>query len=176
MPRFSRRSRSPDEDHDAGQLGECIEVARVVFVASDESAKAQHPREEPLDVPTPAITPQPSTILGLGLSPRMVRRDHLDPVAPEVVVEFVAVVGAISDELFGEAFYESRGERVVDELRFMSLTTRSPDGDRKTMTVCHCHDLGRLAASSDPNFKTPLFAPAWVPSMNASVRSIFPRS
>jgi hypothetical protein len=64
----------------------------------------------------------------------------------------------------------------VDELRFMALTARSPYGDRKAMTVCHCHDLGRFAASSDPNFKAPLFAPACVPSMNASVKSIFPRS
>jgi hypothetical protein len=148
----------------------------VVFVASDESSKAQHPSEEPLDVPPSSIAPQTSTILGLGLSPRVMRRDHLDPVAAQVIVQLVAVVGAIPDEFFGKVLYESRGERVVDELRFMPLTTRSPDGDRKTMTVCHRHDLGRFAASSDANFKTPLFAPAWVPSMNASVRSILPRS
>jgi hypothetical protein len=42
----------------------------------------------------------------------------------------------------------------------MALTTRNPDGDRKTMAVCHCHDLGRFAASSFPNQKTPFFAPA----------------
>jgi hypothetical protein len=132
----------------------------VVFVASDEPPEAQHPREEPFDVPPPTIAPQAATILGLALSPRIVRGDHLDAVAAQVVVEFVAVVGAVSDELFGKALYETRGERVVDELRFMPLTTRSPHGDRKTIAVCHCHDLGRFAASSDPNFKTPLFAPA----------------
>jgi hypothetical protein len=97
-------------------------------------------------------------------------------VAAKVVVEFVAVVGAVSDKFFREPFYESRGERVVDKLRFMALTARSPHGDRNTMTVCHCHDLGRFAAASDSNLKTPLFAPAWVPSINASVRSISPRS
>jgi hypothetical protein len=57
----------------------------------------------------------------------------------------------------------------------MALTARSPHGDRKTMTVCHGHDLGRFAASSDSNLKAPLLAPAWVPSMNASLRSILPR-
>ena len=136
MPGFSGWSRSADEDHDASELGEGGEVTSVVFVASDESSKAQHPSEEPLDVPPSSIAPQTSTILGLGLSPPVMRRDHLDPVAAQVIVQLVAVVGAIPDEFFGKVLYESRGERVVDELRFMPLTTRSPDGDRKTMTVC----------------------------------------
>jgi hypothetical protein len=114
--------------------------------------------------------------LGLLFSAGLVGGDHFHPVAAQIVVELVAIVGAVSDELFGDPLYESRGERVVDELRFMALTTRSPYGDSKTMTVCRGHDLGRLAASSDPNLKTPLFAPAWVPSMKASVRSILPRS
>jgi hypothetical protein len=132
----------------------------VAFVTSDEATKAQHPREEPLDVPPPAIAAEGSTILGLGLSPGLVRSDHFHPIAAKVVVEFVAVVGAVTDKFFREPFYESRGERVVDKLRFMALTARSPHGDRKTMTVCHCHDLGRFAAASDSNLKTPLFAPA----------------
>jgi hypothetical protein len=61
-------------------------------------------------------------------------------------------------------------------LRFMALTTRNPDGDRKTIAVCHRHDLGRFAASSFPNKRAPFFAPAWLPSMKASVRSTLPRS
>jgi hypothetical protein len=170
------RLRCPDEDHDAGELGESVEVAGVAFVASDEPPEAQHPGEEPFDVPSPAIAAQRATVLGLGLPPGVVGRDHLHPVVAEIRVEFVAVVGPVTDELFRKLFYESRGERAVDELRFMALTTRSPHGDRKAMTVCHCHDLGRFAASSDANFKAPLFAPAWVPSMKASVRSILPRS
>jgi len=46
----------------------------------------------------------------------------------QVVVEFVAVAGAVSNELLGKALYESRGKCVVDELRSVSLTTRSPHG------------------------------------------------
>jgi hypothetical protein len=175
-PCFSQWSGSPDENHDAGELGKRVEVASVAFIASDESSEAHHPGEEPFDVPTPAIAAQRATVLGLGLSSGVVGCDHLNAIVSEVTVEFVAIVGAVSDELFRERLYESRGKRAVDELRFMALTARSPYGDRKAMTVCHCHDLGRFAASSDPNFKAPLFAPACVPSMNASVKSIFPRS
>ena len=100
----------------------------------------------------------------------------LDAQLLELGVESVAVVRAVADEAQREGFQESSAKRVVDELRFSSLTRRNPDGDRKTMAVCHCHDLGRFAAASFPNIKAPLFAPAWVPSMNASVRSSLPRS
>jgi hypothetical protein len=89
-----------------------------------------------------------------------VRGDQLDSVVAQLGVEAVAVVGPIANEFFRKLAYEPRGKGVVDELRFMTLSTRSPDGDRKAMAVCHCHDLGRFAAASDPNIKTPLFAPA----------------
>ena len=64
-------SRIPDENGNASELRERVEVASVVFVASDEPPEAQHSREEPFDVPPSAIAPQAATILGLGLSPRV---------------------------------------------------------------------------------------------------------
>ncbi len=79
-PCFSRRSRNPDEDHDAGELREGVEVAGVAFVASHEPPEAQHPGEEPFDVPTPAIAAYPSGVPslerasgGLTLGPRISR-------------------------------------------------------------------------------------------------------
>ena len=111
-------------------------------------------------MPTSTIAAQGPAILRLGFSSRVVRGDEFDAVITQLGVELIAVVGAIADELFRKRTYEPRGKRVVDELRFMALSTRSPDGDRKAMAVCHCHDLGRFAAASDPNIKTPLFAPA----------------
>src|SRR5580700_4245599 len=78
--RFLPGPRCPGQDHDAGELGERVEVASVAFVARDEAAEAQHPGKEALDVPTSAIAPQGATVLGLGLSPRVVRRDQLDAV------------------------------------------------------------------------------------------------
>jgi hypothetical protein len=106
----------------------------------------------------------------------MMGRDQLYVHLAQFDIEPIVVIGTVADESFRKLFYESRSERLKDELRFMSLTTRNPDGDRKTMAVCHCHDLGRFAASSFPNQKTPFFAPAWLPSMNASLRSTLPRS
>jgi type I restriction enzyme M protein len=48
-------SSSAGEDHDAGELGECVEVASVALVAGDKTAEAQHPGEEAFDVPTPSV-------------------------------------------------------------------------------------------------------------------------
>jgi len=111
-------------------------------------------------VPAPLVPAKGSTILRHAVPPRMVRRDHLDTHLLELCVEWIAVVRLVTDEAFRELLQESGSERLEDEFRFMSLTTRNPDGDRKTMAVCHCHDLGRFAASSFPNQKTPFFAPA----------------
>ena len=148
----------------------------MVLVARDEAAKAHHPREEALDVPSPAVSSEGSTVLRQSFPRRVVRCDHLDAKLCELRIEAVAVVRAVADEAFRKSLQESSVKGVEDELRFASLTRRNPDGDRKTIAVCHCHDLGRLAAASFPNIKAPLFAPAWVPSMNASVRSSLPRS
>jgi hypothetical protein len=104
------------------------------------------------------------------------RRNHFDAQRTQLRIERIAVVGLVADEKPRQLLYEPLLERVDDELLLIALTTRNPDGDRKAMAVCHCHDLGRLAAASVSNLKTPLFAPAWVPSTNASVRSISPRS
>jgi hypothetical protein len=48
------------------------------------------------------------------------------------------------------------------------------NGQRRS--VCDCHDLGALATLCLADSKTPFFAGAKLPSMNASLISIFPRS
>ncbi len=41
------------------------------------------------------------------------------------------------------------------------------------MAICHCHDLGRFAASSPPNKRAPFFfAPAWLPPMKGDAESV----
>jgi hypothetical protein len=49
-------------------------------------------------------------------------------------------------------------------------------GDRKTRSVCDGQDLGAFAALCLADSKTPFFASAKQPSMNASRISIWPRS
>ena len=111
------------------------------------------------------ITSKWPSVLRFRFASGIVRRDHFDAHQGEISVERVAVVGHIPDEAIGECPQEALFERPFDKFRFMALTTRNPDGDRNTIAVDHCHDLGRFAASSFANIRTPLFAPAWEPSM-----------
>jgi hypothetical protein len=47
----------------------------------------------------------------------------------------------------------------------MRRSRRNVDGDRKTMTVCHCHDLRTFPALGLSNVPAPLFATTKKPSM-----------
>jgi hypothetical protein len=51
-----------------------------------------------------------------------------------------------------------------------------PKGDRQTRAVCNGHDLGALPPLRLPDSRAPFLAPAKVPSMKHSVRSMPPRS
>jgi len=159
------RSDAAQQDHDATELHEAEEVVGVVLVARDEAPKVRQPREESLHVPATAVATQGTPVLGLAFAVGVMRRDHLHAKLSQLGVEWIAVVGAISDETRGQRFHESGSEGVLDEPDLMALTTANPDGDRKAIAVCHCHDLGRLATSSSSNQSAPFFAPAWLPSM-----------
>lgn len=115
-------------------------------------------------MPAPLVAAQLPEVLRLPLSLRVVRRDHLDAHLRELGVKRVAVVRGVADQLLWQRVDEASVQRFDDELLLISLTTRNPNGDRKARAVCHCHDLGRLAAASSPNKSAPLFAPAWEPS------------
>jgi hypothetical protein len=58
----------------------------------------------------------------------------------------------------------------------MGRSTFNVSGDRKTISVRDRHDLGAFATFCLADSKTPFFAGAKLPSMNASLISIFPRS
>ena len=79
--------------------------------------------------------------------------------------------------------YESRGEfidecsieRSVGENNVVSVSASNSDREWKTIAVCDCHDLGRLASTAFSDVWAPLFAGTYVPSMKPSTSSIPPR-
>jgi hypothetical protein len=144
----------------------------------DEPTELEEPGEKPLDFPASAIATELAAVLGRGASTAgAVWRDQPCPYSPaDLRVEFVAVVRFVPNHSLGRFLDEATFERFDGELAFMALTTSNPGGDRKTIAVCHCHDLGRFAAASDSNARPPFLAPAWEPSMYASVRSSRPLS
>lgn len=64
------------------------------------------------------------------------------PALLECELERLAVVGTVTDQADEATTDESLSDGLEREWRLMSRTTLNPNGDRKTMAVCNCHDLG----------------------------------
>ncbi len=146
--------------------------------ACDESSVVLKPPEEALD---PPATPHPTkrtAILSLR-APAIaaVPGDQLDsPLLSQALIQPVAVVGPIADQALGRGREEPAVDRLLYEGDLMGRCACDPNGDRKARAVCNGHDLGALPALRLPDARAPFFAPAKVPSMKHSVRSIPPRS
>ena len=168
----------PQQDAGTAEQDEAEVVLGVAFVAGVDAAKILEPGEQALDLPAPAVAPEHAAVLGLGsLAVAAVRCDQLDPpLLPEPRVERITVISSVANKAIGCSSDKTRIEGLFDERDFMRRSTRNPGGDRKTMAVCNCHDLGPLPALGLPDGEAPFLAPAKVPSMKASVRSIPPRS
>ena len=91
-------------------------------------------------------------------------------------VKFVAVIRLIADKPIRGILGKTTIYRCLNQLHFMGRSAFNMSGDRKTSSVCDGHDLGAFAALCLADSKTPFFAGAKLPSMNASRMSILPRS
>lgn len=148
------------------------------FPANHDAAVVMEPGEQPFDLPAASISAQRSAVLRESFAaPRMVRRDHLDAILlAQARIEPIAVVGTIADQPFGQWLDESLLESDFDELGLMRRSAGHVQGERKTMAVADRHDFAALTASSRAHGGAPFFAELKLASMNASLRSIFPRS
>ena len=161
----------------ASELDEAEGVLLVALPTRDEAAVVLQPGEEPFDLPTAQVATQRAAILGPPPAVRAVGSDQLDPaLLREPFVQAVAVVGPVPDQAVGSVLEEAVVDRLLRERDLMRRSTGNPCGDRKTMAVRNCHDLGPLAALGLPDGGPPFFAPAKEPSIKASLISIPPRS
>ncbi len=168
----------PEQDQDASELDHAEEVGGVIFPAGDHAAVVVQPGEQPLDVPAAAITSQRPSILACGsAAPQRVGRDQFHPVVlAQVLVQGVAIVGLVADQAGRRGPAEARAEGLLDQSALMWRSTRNPEGERKTMAVRNCHDLGPFSAARWTNTIAPFFALLKEASMKASSRSRAPRS
>ena len=149
----------------------------MTFPARNDAAEVVKPGEEPLDLPPSPFAAERPAILRGRPTMGVVGRDEFDVVRRgEMLIQPVAVVGAIPDQAGRERSDEARGQRGVDELDFMRRSAGHVDGERKTMAVANRHDFAALTASSRADGGAPFFAELKLASMKHSLRSSFPRS
>ena len=96
--------------------------------------------------------------------------DQFDALVLKLRVEFVAVVGFIADQPSWLLCNKRSLKGSLDKGDFMRRSTFCVNGDRKTIAVRHCHDIGPFAALGFANTSAPLFAAAKVASMRRDPR------
>ncbi len=150
----------------------------MVLPAGDHAAVVVQPGEQPLDVPAMTVPSQSASIVSRGSAALQgVRRDQFDAVLlAQACVERIAVVGLVPNQSRRRGAAEPGAERLLDQSAFMRRSTANPEGERKTMAVRNCHDLGPFSAARWTNTIAPFFALLKEASMNASSRSRAPRS
>ena len=143
----------------------------MALVARDQATEVLEPGEEAFDLPPATVAPELPPVLLVVASGAAVGRDELDPAFGELGIELVAVVALVADQPSDLAPEEAGRERGVDERGLGGVCTCDSNGERKTSTVCDCHDLGAFPFAGEADGGAPFFAPAKVASMKASVKS-----
>ena len=146
----------------------------MTLVAGHEPPEVLQPREQAFDLPPATVAPELAPVL-LAVAPRAaVGRDELDAARGQLGVELVAVVALVADQSRDLAPEEAGLERGVDQRGLGGIRTCDSNGERKTSTVCDCHDLGAFPLAGESDSGAPFFAPAKVASMKASLKSYPP--
>lgn len=149
----------------------------MTFPTYHQASEVLQPREKPLDFPAPLVTPEFSPVLAVrSCAIATVRCNQLDSVFGKLIVQSVAVIPLVGNQSFRLLGHEAVFDRNGNEFLLMWRSTRNPQGDRKTMAVCHCHELGPFADERSTNAIAPFFAPMKEASIKASSNPSCPRA
>ena len=149
----------------------------MIFVSNDKPPEVLKPGKESFDFPPSPIRPQFPSILGFWfLAPFSMRRyDFNIALIKQSLIKVITVIGFVANKFIRSILGKATVYRCFNQFHFMGRSAFNVSGDRNTRSVCNCHDLGAFAALCLADSKTPFFAGAKVPSMNASRISIWPR-
>src|SRR4030095_8503329 len=116
-------SKSPEQDNEAGELNKAQEVLGVVLPADEDSALPLDPGEEALNEPAAHIAGETASILRRQLAAiGAVWRDHLDAVSTQLLIQRIAIVGAITDQILRLCFDHVEVEAQLHQADFMMVS------------------------------------------------------
>src|SRR5207249_8936333 len=69
------------------------------------------------------------------------RRDHLDAVLAQLLIEWIAVVGPIADQILRLGLDHVEVEAQLYEPNFVVIGGMRADRERQSMTIHDCHDF-----------------------------------
>src|SRR5579859_7487878 len=150
----------------------------MTFPTHQQAPEVLQPCEEALDFPPAFVTPEFAPVLAVrsGAITTM-RCDQLDSVLlGKKIVQSVAVIPLVGNQTFRLLGHKAVLDRSVDQFLLMRRSARNPEGDRKTMAVCDCHELAPFADERSTNAIAPFFAPIKEASIKLSSRPSCPRA
>jgi hypothetical protein len=135
------------------------------------------PGKKSFDFPAAFIAPQVASILGFRFLPAPpMGRNHFDALLiMQSLIKIIAVVGFITYHTIRCIIQKTVVDGLINQFYFMGRGAFDMSGDRKTRSVCNCHDLGALPAFRIAD-STPLFCGAEAPVNERFANSIPPRS
>ena len=150
----------------------------MIFVANHKAPEVLKPGKKPFHLPSALIWPELSAILRFWLFTAFTMWSyHFNvTIIKQTLVKFITVIGFVAYEFIRGIFSKTTVYGCFNKFHFMGRSAFNVSGDRKTSSVCDCHDLGAFAALCLADSKTPFFAGTKLPSMKASRISIPPRS
>jgi hypothetical protein len=145
--------------------------------AHRNSTKVLKPSKQSLNLPPSLVASKRSAVLRRCFLPvRLMRRDHLDTLLFERCVERVRIISLITNQSLRPFMGKNLSESCLDKGDFMRASRRRVDGERKTIAVCHRHELRTFAPLGLSHSKSPFLATTNVPSIKHSDKSKSPRS
>jgi len=150
----------------------------MILVAVKQTSKILKPSEQTFDLPSAPIAAELSAILSSCLSSVSAMRSNQLNASfnQKLLVKAIAVISLVTNKTIRGIFSKTSINGCFHQFYLMGRSAFNVCGDRKTSSVCDCHDLGALATLCLADSKTPFFAGTKVPSIKASRISSSPRS
>ena len=149
----------------------------MTFPTHQQASEVLQPCEKPLDFPPSFVAPEFSAVLAMGTRAiAAVRCNQLDSLPGQLIVQRIAVIPLVGNQSFRLLRYEAVFDGGIDKLLLMRRSACNPQGDRKTMAVCDCHELAPFADERSTNAIAPFFAPMKEASINPSSSPSCPRA
>jgi len=150
----------------------------MIFISNNQPSEILQPGKKAFNFPASPIAAKLSAILCFYFFPTFpMGRNHFNTaLIKKNLIKPIAVICLIANKLGRGIFSKPAVDRRFNQLHLMRRSALNVSGDRKTRSVCDCHDLGALATLCLADSKAPFFAGTNVPSIKASRISMPPRS
>ena len=139
------------------KLHETQEVGGVVLPTNQQPPLPLQPRKEPFNEPAALIAPQAAAVLGLEFSIGAMRRDHLHPLLLQVVIEPIAVIRFVANQMLRLGLQHVEVETELHQRDFMMIRRMRAHRERQAMAIHNRQDLDAFAAPGRTNFVAAAF-------------------